>query len=651
MKQPSYPGTPSTADGSGAIVYVETAISEAATAYPITPTTNMGAGYQEKVSNGAKNLWGTPLAFVELESEHSAATACEGFAVAGGRVANFTSGQGLILMKEVLYTISGKRLPVVFNIGARALTSHSLNVHGGHDDIYGVMDVGWGCLFARNVQESLDLALIARRAAEATLTPFFNVQDGFLTTHTVESVMLPEAELMKTFVGDPREKLRDLFDPAKGLMVGVVQNQESYMKGKVAQRLFYDRVRAAVVESMALYRDLTGREYGLVDSYRMEDAEYAIVGLGTAMETAKVAVDYAREKYGWKVGLVHPTCVRPFPAAEIVQALRACKGFSVIERLDEPLAESNPLTREIKSAFADSLQQKQGKVPHLMMIPEIYSGVYGMGGRDFRIEDALAVFRNMVEGKREKPFFACGVSGDWALGAEEPVRAAAKGAFAMRGHSVGGYGSVTTNKIIATLCSELFGLKVQAFPKYGSEKKGLPTTFYLTVAEEPILTHCELNNVDFVPVLDSYAFKTGNPLAGLDQGGVLFLQSPHPEADKVWGALPPAAQRTIAVKGIRVLYMDMVSGAMQFAPTPDLQQRMQGILLLGTYLKVAPFAKGMDNVKLFEKLRVVLGKYFGRRGDDVIEANLKAAQHGFEAVHEVPANLIQGALASTGGKS
>ncbi|MFI5355444.1 MAG: pyruvate ferredoxin oxidoreductase, partial [Desulfobaccales bacterium] len=126
MTQPKFPGQPSTADGSGAIVYVETAISEAATAYPITPTTNMGAGYQEKVSNGAQNLWGTKLAFVELESEHSAATACEGFALAGGRVANFTSGQGLILMKEVLYTISGKRLPVVFNIGARALTSHSL---------------------------------------------------------------------------------------------------------------------------------------------------------------------------------------------------------------------------------------------------------------------------------------------------------------------------------------------------------------------------------------------------------------------------------------------------------------------------------------------------------------------------------------------
>src|SRR5207253_2446575 len=146
-------------------------------------------------SNGARNRWDEPLQFLETESENSSATACEGFALAGGRVTNFTSGQGLILMKEVLYTISGKRLPVVFHIGARALTSHSLNVHTGHDDVYGVADCGWGALFARNAQEAGDLALIARRAAEETETPFLNVQDGFLTTHTIENVRMPEPEL------------------------------------------------------------------------------------------------------------------------------------------------------------------------------------------------------------------------------------------------------------------------------------------------------------------------------------------------------------------------------------------------------------------------------------------------------------------------
>src|SRR5438067_258583 len=240
--KPQYPGIPTTSDGAGTVVWVETHITQGACAYPITSSTTMGGGYQMEVANGKRNLWGEELAFIEPESEHSAASTCEGFAVSGGRVTNFTSGQGLILMKEVLYTISGKRLPVVFHIGARALTSHSLNVHTGHDDVYGVADCGWGVLFARNAQEAGDLALITRRAAEETETPFLNVQDGFLTTHTIEIVRLPEPDLMKMYVGAPGTRLRNLMDPQVPLMSGVVQNQDSYMKGKITQRKYYDKV-------------------------------------------------------------------------------------------------------------------------------------------------------------------------------------------------------------------------------------------------------------------------------------------------------------------------------------------------------------------------------------------------------------------------
>jgi len=201
-----FPGIPTTADGSAIVVWVETNITQGACAYPITSSTNMGGGYQQEVANGKRNLWGEPLAFIEPESEHSAASTCEGFAVAGGRVTNFTSGQGLVLMKEVLYTISGKRLPVVFHIGARALTSHSLNVHAGHDDVMAVADCGWGILFGKNAQNAGDLARIARRAAEDSSTPFLNVQDGFLTTHTIENVLLPDLRLMSQSTGPPQPK-------------------------------------------------------------------------------------------------------------------------------------------------------------------------------------------------------------------------------------------------------------------------------------------------------------------------------------------------------------------------------------------------------------------------------------------------------------
>src|SRR5437870_2243881 len=278
---PSYAGTPSTADGSSAVVWVESHISQAAVAYPITPSTPMGDGFAAEFSDGKKNVWGEPLEFLEPESEQSSASACEGFALAGGRVTNFTSGQGLILMKEVLYVIAGKRLPVVFHIGARAITSQSLNIHCGHDDVMGVADCGWGMLFGRNAQEAADLALIARRAGEASDTPFFNVQDGFLTTHTLETVRLPEPELMREFIGSPRERLHSFFDPQSPVLTGCVQNQDSYMKGKVAQRYFYDRVVPALGEAMSRFAEITGREYGLVRPYRMEDATYCVVGMGS----------------------------------------------------------------------------------------------------------------------------------------------------------------------------------------------------------------------------------------------------------------------------------------------------------------------------------------------------------------------------------
>src|SRR5713101_1630383 len=216
-----YPGIPTTCDGAEAVVHVEINVSQAAGAYPITSSTTMGGGFNAAVMNGQTNLWGDPLMFFEPESEHAAASVCEGFAVAGGRVTNFTSGQGLVLMKEVLYTISGKRLPVLMNIGARALTSQGLNVHAGHDDVMSVADVGWGMLFGRNAQEAGVLTLISRRAAEGSHTPFMNVQDGFLTTHTVETVRLPETEFMKEYIGDPKGKLMNLMDPANPLMSGV----------------------------------------------------------------------------------------------------------------------------------------------------------------------------------------------------------------------------------------------------------------------------------------------------------------------------------------------------------------------------------------------------------------------------------------------
>jgi pyruvate-ferredoxin/flavodoxin oxidoreductase len=636
-----YPGIPTTCDGAEAVVHVEINVTQAAGAYPITSSTTMGGGYNAAVMNGQTNLWGDPLIFFEPESEHSAATVCEGFAVAGGRVTNFTSGQGLVLMKEVLYTISGKRLPVVMNIGSRALTSQSLNVHAGHDDVMSVADCGWGVLFARNAQEAGDFCLISRRAAEDSQTPFFSVQDGFLTTHTVESVRLPETEFMKEFIGAPKEKLINLMDPANPVMSGTVQNQDSYMKGKIAQRWYYDRVKPALEDAYAEFYRKTGRRYGHVESYRCEDADYIIVGLGCYMETAKAVVDYLREHKGLAAGALTVFTFRPFPAQEIIEALKDCTAFTILERMDDPLSTTgNHLTREVKAAFCDAITGQNGQ-QKIERVPRIYSGAAGLGSRDVRAGDLIAVFDNMI--KSGVDFFCLGIDHALALPVGEDPDLRPRGGFSMRGHSVGGFGSVTTNKVIATIAGNIFGKDVQAYPKYGSEKKGLPTTYYLTVAESHINLHQELEKVELLCINDPTAMLSPLTMKGLVPGGSIFMQSAYTEPAEVWKRIPEENRRFLRDKGVKVYYCDMVSIARTVASEADLQMRMQGIVLLGAFLRLTPYAREaqMTDDQVYAGVEKALRKYFGKRGDRVVQDNLTCVKRGYSELKEIPAEIMK----------
>jgi pyruvate-ferredoxin/flavodoxin oxidoreductase len=627
-----YPGIPAIVDGSEAIADVETRLAEIACVYPITPSTTMAAVFQAAVAEGRTNLWGTPLRFIEPESEHSSASAAEGAALAGARVVNFTAGQGLILMKEVLYVIAGKRLPVVFHVGARALTSQALNIHAGHDDVMGVADAGWGILFARNAQEAADLAAVARRVAEGGETPFLVAQDGFLTTHTLENVRLPEDELLREFVGDPRDRIVDLFEPAQGLMSGVVQNQDSYMKGRIGQRAFTDRLPRLLDEAFASWATLTGRQMGQVQAYRCEDANEILVAMGTIADTAIAVVDALRAQ-GRPVGCVAVTSFRPFPAVQLAAILGRARTVGVVERTDEPTAAANPLTREIRSALYEAAAEG-------VLVPRVLSVSAGLGSRDVAPGDLAAVFDWLGEhGDRAGRHHAVvGIRHPLAL-ERMPLDLRPAGAWSLRGHSIGGFGSVTTNKLVATLVGELFEKHVQAYPRYGSEKKGLPTTYYLTIADEPIRLHAELDQVEFVPLHDVSAFGLGDPLAGLTDGGTVFVQSPLDDPLAIWTSIPAPFRARIAERGIRVTALDTAALALRHAPRPDLQVRMQGVALVGVFLRVAPFAAqaGLDRETLLEAVRGRLGRFFGKRGGSVVDANLAVIAEAYDQLIDVTA--------------
>jgi pyruvate-ferredoxin/flavodoxin oxidoreductase len=214
----------------------------------------------------------------------------------------------------------------------------------------------------------------------------------------------------------------------------------------------------------------------------------------------------------------------------------------------------------------------------------------------------------------------------------------------MRGHSVGGFGSVTTNKVIATIAGNVFGKDVQAYPKYGSEKKGLPTTYYLTVADSHISMHCELECVDLLCINDPTAMLTPLTLHGLVDGGKIFMQSPHGEPAQVWKHIPSENQHAIRDKKIRVFFCDMVKIAREVATEADLQMRMQGIVLLGAFLRLTPYAAQaeMSDDQVYAGVETALRKYFGKRGDQVVQDNLACVRRGYSEMKEIPQDVING---------
>ena len=240
-------------------------------------------------------------------------------------------------------------------------------------------------------------------------------------------------------------------------------------------------------------------------------------------------------------------------------------------------------------------------------------------------------------------FFCVGIKHALSLTLKDDPDLRPEGAYSMRGHSVGGFGSVTTNKVIATIAGQVFGNDVQAYPKYGSEKKGLPTTYYLTIAESHIFSHSELEYVNLIVLNDTNAILSGNPLSGMVDGGAIFMQSPFAEGKDVWERIPDPHKQTIKEKNLRLYYTDMVKIAREVASVADLEMRMQGIVLLGAFLKLTPFSdeSGMTDDEVYAGVEKALRKYFGKRGEQVVQDNLTCVKRGYEEMKEVPQELIQ----------
>ena len=687
-----YPGTRQAMDGNTAVIMCERESTDAAGAYPITPSTQMGEYWAEESAKGHINISGRPLIFIEPEGEHAAAGVTAGLSMTGLRATNFSSGQGIAYMHESLYAAVGKRLTYVLNMGCRAMTKSTLNVHAGHDDYHCIDDTGFFQVFGKSAQEVCDLNLISHRIAELSLTPGICAQDGFLTTHLIESLLLPERELIAEYLGLPddvietptpaqkilfgprRRRIPELWTVDNPVMLGIVQNQDAYMQSVAAQRpFFFEHVAPIADQAMKEFLELTGRPYQRVSTYRVEDADYLILGQGSMIVTAEAVAEYLRETRQIKIGVVNMTMFRPFPGDLLGPILKGRKGVAVLERVDQPLAEDLPLIREVRAALGRCIENGRfanGSVPYpdhacyrgQEDVPPLYSGSFGLGSRDLQPEGLIGAVENMLPHGAKKKFYYLSIDflhdkpftpkqelhqiqisdgypriRELSVRGSENPNLMPKNSITVRLHSVGGWGAITTGKNLAMTLFDLLGYHIKANPKYGSEKKGQPTTYYLSAAPEPIRVNCDYIYVDVVLSPDPNVFQHSNPLAGLKKGGVFILQSACENAEDAWAQIPAASRQSIVENDIHVYYLDAFKVAREEATDPELQFRMQGIAFQGAFFAVSPVMAqaGLSEAQLFKSIESELDHKFGGKGARVVEDNLRVVRRGFDEVKQI----------------
>ena len=684
---PRYPGFRVTCNGNQLVTqYVETRITEGGVFYPITPSTEGGEIYQQSFAQGELNVWGQQKVAAETEGEHAAQGGATAYAVQGRRTVNFTSGQGLVYAMEQYFHAPGKLSTMVLEVGARALTKHALNVHCGHDDFYAALDVGWTMLMAKDAQQAADQAIILRKTNELSLNPGMNIQDGMLTTHSERMYYAPEAELLREFLGAPDDQIdcptpaqREIFGPRRRrvpkmmdlqnpILLGPVQNQEHHMNGVVARRNnFNEYILGFLGQCYAEFGQLTGRHYGFVTEYKTADADTVFVSLGCAAENIEAACDYLREQRNAKVGSIHINVIRPFPEAAVINALRGKKNVIILERTDEGLAGDNPLARDIRVALSKAQEAGNfgGPLPKITPAetPRLFRGAYGIGSRDFRPEHTLGAYEFATGGAARQDgrtaatgesFFVLGVNHPYAVISKDTPSLLPEGAIAVRFHSIGGWGMITTGKNLGSIIGD-FGsfiseqqptyasdgtledkLFVMANPKYGSEKKGAPTNYYLTVAPSQIKVNCELNHVDVVLCCDPKAFTHTNPLEGLKKGGSLVWESSE-SPEIAWQRIPAKYRQFVQDHKIRVFILPGFNIARKATNQTELQLRMQGNSFLGAFFRVSPFLKtfGITEEQFHKVVRKQYEKKFARFGDAVVASNMTVMTEGFSLVQEI----------------
>lgn len=613
-----------TMDGNQAAAYAAYALTEVASIYPITPSTPMAEAVDEWSAHGKKNIFDQQVRVVEMQSEAGAVAAMRGALQSGALASTFTSAQGLLMMIPSLYKLAGELLPGVLHVAARSVAAQALSIFGDHQDVMACRQTGVAMLASTNVQETMDLGIIAHLSAIKSRVPFIHFFDGFRTSHEYQKIGVVDYEDIKKLVDYKAiEDFRNrALNPEHPVARGTTQNPDIYFQQRESANPFYNAIPEIVQEYMDKLGDITGRKYKLFEYYGADDAEYIIIAMGSASDTIYETVDYLNAR-GEKVGTVRVHLYRPFSEKHLLNVIpKTVKKIAVLDRTKEPGAAGEPLYLDVVKAFKDYEKP-----------PVIVGGRYGLSSKDTRPSQIIAVFNNLKE-NTPKDRFTIGIVDDvthTSLPEGDIVDTAPEATTSCRIWGLGSDGTVGANKTAIKIIGDNTDMYVQAYFSYDSKKSGGTTVSHLRFGPKPIRSSYLVYNANYVACHNKSFVYQYDLLKGLEKGGTFVLNCPW-KVEELEEKLPATIKRYIADNNIRFYIIDALAIASELGLGNRINMVMQA-----AFFYLSNIIPVEDALKY---LKDSISKMYGKKGQNIVDMNIKAVDRAIEALVkvEVPAS-------------
>ncbi len=614
-------------DGNAAAAHVGYAVSEVIAIYPITPSSTMGEIADEKAANGEKNIWGTVPIVVEMQSEGGAAGAVHGALTTGSLTTTFTASQGLLLMIPNMFKIAGELTPAVFHIAARAIAAQALSIYGDHSDVMTARTTGWSMLASNNVQEVMDLALIAHASSLEARLPFLHFFDGFRTSHEIQKIEELTHDDMRALIAEEfviAHRKRGL-SPDHPTIRGTAQNPDVFFAARETVNPYYLKAPEIVQRKMDQFAKVVGRQYHLFDYVGAPDAEHVVVMMGSAADTMHEVVDYLIAK-GQKVGLIKVRLYRPFDNAALIAALpKQVKRIATLDRTKEPGASGEPLYLDVQNAISEALAA--GLIDR-DAIPVVYGGRYGLGSKEFTPGMAKSVFDNLAV-EKPKNHFTVGIIDDVTqsyLSWDDHFSTTSEKVHRAMFYGIGADGTVGANKNSIKIIGKATDYYAQGYFYYDSRKSGSMTISHLRFSPDPIRSTYLIDQAEFLACHAFPFLERFHMLKHLKPGGTFLLNSPYP-ADEVWDHLPYEVQKALIEKKVKFYIVDAYS----LAKSLGLGGRIN-IIMQTAFFAISGVIPETQALKMIE---LAVEDTYGDKGKTVVDMNVKAARLAREHVHEV----------------